>query len=982
MPTKSRKWLAGSVATALLASMFSMFTAVPASANGVVAGVSMTAAVSKSVRATDTITNGDSGVGVGTAPEDFAAVILTFDESSGSLHNNTSGDDSLLYVRMTSRPSVDASITFKSTGLATDNNSVTLSTLNTWGYLNDDSAAAGTTVDPAFELADTLLGRYTDIDGNTLAHDDTRIFFNFAVDEVGTYTLDVFRDMDDDGILEGADMVTTVTITAAGTPALTVSASTMTLTAGVDDTLTLTLTGGALSTTEEFWLSDNATMADVTFSLYRQIEEFGSTGPGTRWTSADDTMIIDDSLNWTTGSGTTTASLQVNPASSATDLAGTLAIWRKTGLVTPAAKATLVTFAGSTLENKITAITLTSPTANIKSSTKDADGDDTWVDGLYTYEMLKSATSVTVAGTFEVTGSANYGDSVTVALYGTATPTSASVALSSSSIATSTATGIGSFTFTVPADELDASDEAVTVVIGGLGLANDATSNTPKRIQINADDQVLTTNFMTMDGISFTSSTGLPTLVKAVGSSTSFTYRPADQWGTTIAGYKLRIDGFDRNGAHKILTSAAATTAGGAAVSLSFDDTGTAASTAGATAAALLTQDLINLKEVNNLGVVGSALATPQIAYAAPTLTGLLIGGYAPAAFNTEYDDTEPIVPHDGEAGGTATGGTDAPISVAVTSSYEQAAGVVFTGSAGVRFLGSDDTANVPSLGAAATADILHSDGKTSVIRPTVLSGSSYVATAYFFCVTAGDCTVTATQGAGTASGTVQYRTTAAGAFNVSDIKVNDVTATTGTAAADKKVKISFTVTDVFGNAVKTLGESGIGVDVMVSGVGSIDGLGSQGTLKTATNGTAQFFASSTAAGSMQIELDGSGAQFGNAASTALNKPASADKKTVTITWTAVPVVVPEVVYAAPTLTVTKSGNKIILDGTAVEGEGDIIVYIKRVGTTKWVEQAATIEVAAPGDYNGMRIAPKSNVLIRVKQEGTGKFSNQVVVLK
>jgi hypothetical protein len=130
----------------------------------------------------------------------------------------------------------------------------------------------------------------------------------------------------------------------------------------------------------------------------------------------------------------------------------------------------------------------------------------------------------------------------------------------------------------------------------------------------------------------------------------------------------------------------------------------------------------------------------------------------------------------------------------------------------------------------------------------------------------------------------------------------------------------------------------------------------------------------------MQITLDGTGGQFAGVASTTLGTSAAADKKTVTITWSAAPA--PEVVYAAPTLTVTKSGTKIILDGTAVEGEGDIIVYIKRVGTTKWVEQAATIEVAAPGDYNGMRIAPKSNVLIRVKQEGTGKFSNQVVVLK
>ena len=86
--------------------------------------------------------------------------------------------------------------------------------------------------------------------------------------------------------------------------------------------------------------------------------------------------------------------------------------------------------------------------------------------------------------------------------------------------------------------------------------------------------------------------------------------------------------------------------------------------------------------------------------------------------------------------------------------------------------------------------------------------------------------------------------------------------------------------------------------------------------------------------------------------------------------------------YPAPTLQVVKDGGKILLSGTAVEGEGDIIVYLKKVGTTKWVEMAATIEVAAPGDYNGLRIKPKTTVLIRVKQEGTGLFSNQVVVRK
>jgi hypothetical protein len=317
---------------------------------------------------------------------------------------------------------------------------------------------------------------------------------------------------------------------------------------------------------------------------------------------------------------------------------------------------------------------------------------------------------------------------------------------------------------------------------------------------------------------------------------------------------------------------------------------------------------------------------------------------------------------------------------MSVTSSILGTYNVVWTGSAGVRFAPTSATtlANGSTTGGTNVAT-QHDEGITKVT--TEANSTTGIAEVYFFCLTAGPCTVTATQGSATSAATVTYESPARAAFNVIDVKVNDVAATTGTSSVANKVKVSFKVTDVFGNAVKTFGSTPA-VDVLVSGVGSIDGLGSQGSLKSAANGTAQFYASSSAAGLMQIELDGSGGDFGDAASTALAKPASADKKTVTITWTAAPVIVPEVVYAAPTLTVTKSGNKIILDGTAVEGEGDIIVYIKRVGTTKWVEQAATIEVAAPGDYNGMRIAPKSNVLIRVKQEGTGKFSNQVVVLK
>jgi hypothetical protein len=106
-----------------------------------------------------------------------------------------------------------------------------------------------------------------------------------------------------------------------------------------------------------------------------------------------------------------------------------------------------------------------------------------------------------------------------------------------------------------------------------------------------------------------------------------------------------------------------------------------------------------------------------------------------------------------------------------------------------------------------------------------------------------------------------------------------------------------------------------------------------------------------------------------------------ATKVTLSVT-VAKPVVPVVVVYDKPTLSFVKSGRNIILSGTAVDGEGDIIIYVKRVGTTAWKERAKTLEVAAPGDFNGSIRAPKNNVLIRVKQEGTGLFSNQIIVVK
>ena len=117
-------------------------------------------------------------------------------------------------------------------------------------------------------------------------------------------------------------------------------------------------------------------------------------------------------------------------------------------------------------------------------------------------------------------------------------------------------------------------------------------------------------------------------------------------------------------------------------------------------------------------------------------------------------------------------------------------------------------------------------------------------------------------------------------------------------------------------------------------------------------------------------------ATSGNLAKTVITATASVPAPVVPV----VPVV--EAPQDKPTLTVAKNGGRIILSGTAVDGEGDIIMYVKKVGKTAWKERAKTLEVAAPGDFNGSIKAPKSNVLIRVKQEGTGLFSNQIIVVK
>jgi hypothetical protein len=969
MPTKSRKWLASGIATAVIASALSLFTVAPASA----AATTATGSISKPVRATAgdgfTVATGRTH---GTGQDDTTAIIIQLDDSFSDAFADggaTGADDTAVWARFTSSAPNAAGVA----------NSGVVSYYQVQAAdRSEELTAINMSIGTWVKLDHTHL-MHADGTDDTVGGDDTRFAFPFSVNLSGTYTIEyiVNFSVNNPGTspvgITGNDPSGSLTFTAYGAPTASVT-SAVTRTGSKDDTITVTLTGGSLAVGEQFWMTDDSTF-DSTFRVKgARSNNYGTIGGADE--ASDDTVVVDDTRDWrmTAGNTQTLTIVLLDAVADTGDNTGTVKIWRKAGYVLPATKASAATttLTASELVNAVQSLDITAPSSNILE-------DDTMDSGRYEGTWLKSATtsgSTTLSGTFQLTNVADYGKSVQVGLYSGAASsiTASSTAISSSAIASSSSTGAGTWTFTIANQYLDAADEIVSVLVGNPGATVASAGASPKSYQLTAKAATVTPVW-TVNGITWKASEDFPgTLIVAPGATISASVKTVDQFGVAITGQSvvLYTTTTDRN-ASKRVQSAVSTATGTASASLI--DAGTGISTTTAT-----TRDAIKLTVVDGLedDSVGSVETVNVAYYSANTLTAPTTNGVAAAAY-----DGEPVVPGDGSTDAYSSADRDGAayddslMKFDVTSSV-LGASVVFTGTSGVRFYSADTVAPIAgsNIGGTNTATVALKGTNKVVVASDSTTG---VATVYWYCITAGTCTVTATAGAATASASATYSTNAAFARNVVDVKVNDVVGTTGTSTADKKVKVSFKVTDIFGNAVKTFGETPT-VDVMVSGVGSIDGLGSQGTLKTGTDGTAQFYAASSAAGSMQITLDGTGGQFAGVASTTLGTSAAADKKTVTITWSAAPA--PEVVYAAPTLTVTKSGKKIILDGTAVEGEGDIIVYIKRVGTTKWVEQAATIEVAAPGDYNGMRIAPKSNVLIRVKQEGTGKFSNQVVVLK
>ena len=318
-----------------------------------------------------------------------------------------------------------------------------------------------------------------------------------------------------------------------------------------------------------------------------------------------------------------------------------------------------------------------------------------------------------------------------------------------------------------------------------------------------------------------------------------------------------------------------------------------------------------------------------------------------------------------------ATDGTlDATdVCVAFTPTTSPAGQVVVTGSAGVKF----------TTTSCATAQTL----ATLKDTVTVASGSAFYAVA----TKTGENSVTMTSGTKTASAKF-YAYNALTAASAGDAIRN--------LSADKAslslkpgefAVITIAAKDAFGNAVKSaVAAGGATVTVKASGSALVEGptLSKQFTTTDADGNIMVGVVASQTPGTGTITITGTGAQLKAAAGAATSATAgtnglTAASSSVTVSVT-VAAVEPEPVYEKPTLSFAKSGSRIILSGTAVDAEGDIIIYVKSVGKTAWVEKAKTLEVASPGDFNGSIRGFRGDKVIRVKQEGTGLFSNQIIV--
>ena len=440
----------------------------------------------------------------------------------------------------------------------------------------------------------------------------------------------------------------------------------------------------------------------------------------------------------------------------------------------------------------------------------------------------------------------------------------------------------------------------------------------------------------------------------ATGSSITYSATVVDMFGRAVSNASVAMSGGTRNA---IVTPPTAVTNANGVASFTRADA-PAAGVTSLTDTFTFTASYAGGSSSGNSGAITWSATGPVVS----TVT---------LETGTEDDTASSITYRDINAGSTGTQAGAATIEATV----KDASGNLLAGVA--------VTFSTASEGAAVLS--------TSVTKYT---GADGTVTASVYGWTAGTKTFTATAGGVSGTGTVNYRQeTATEARTVSaSISGKLVTVNVkdrfGNPVKDVNILGTRTGTGYFGSGSTTttgLTDKDGNVGFVVEGVGTFTfaaatAAGVADTLygqTCAVAGKVSCAATATAvtafvAGTATVAETGVGAEF-----------AAAGVNSASVTTTAPPAPpAPPVVYDKPTLSFVKSGNRIFLSGTAENGEGDIIIYVKRVGTTAWKERAKTLEVAAPGDFNGSIRAPKNNVVIRVKQEGTGLFSNQIIVLK
>lgn len=732
----------------------------------------------------------------------------------------------------------------------------------------------------------------------------------------GTYGYLAYWDPDGDGVIDAGETTTAGTITVGGAP------TALTVTAKAD---TLGNSGASL------------VAVNATYSV-------ALTDAGGRTTKlvAAETVIL--GMTQTAGSGNITlaGSAGASPRSGTLTAASTLtsdkydftvqaaAVSTSTisanfgGSLSPLATAATATYTsvtegyttGIAVQTGETDVTTTANAAYAFPAANTGDGDLTDND-VVNSTIYANLTNLSIP--FTISGTAGTAVRVVVAAGGTGLPTGVTAVTGHAVIGSA-----GTATVTITAT---AATQGQDYVITVYQDAADGTSYTVEYETASVQDATVTWS-------PNVEATNLTTILALAGSTRSYTVTVADEFGKKYSNYIVQAVSTGSNAA----TTQAITDANGNATVTHVDaKAGAANDTLNWNVFA--PSDLATDLEDKSLTVE----YTTQAAYS----LGLTLGLTTDEAL---YTETVTVANH--------VSVTPALASTAVGLAAKTGVMLTYTATGGAKLVAADST---------------------DTLATTTLTAASNTAV-YAYGTTAGTATITVTSELG-------HSVAKTFAVTVDATKARLVTVTGGTAewgSDTAPAKVTATVTDGWGNKL-----TGVTVNfsrTAASVAGRFAFGGSTTTCLTDATGTCfvDVVGTQGESGAFVAAVSlatGTYAEYDDAAGSTVKRFAAGSGAVAnpTGTVTGTPYVAP-VVYDKPSLSFAKSGSRIILSGTAVDGEGDIIIYVKSVGSTTWVEKAKTLEVAAPGDFNGSIRGFKTDKVIRVKQEGTGLFSNQIIV--